>query len=90
MSHRVKFVDPQQHTSGRAPGRLQSREMKPSAFDDRQNACRRKRRYACQGDALDAASLAGVERERRAYRCPICGHWHLATRGSEEGSRRRR
>lgn len=45
-------------------------------------ACRRKRRYATLGDALDAAMLAGVERQREAYRCPVCGHWHLTTRGA--------
>jgi phosphotransferase system HPr (HPr) family protein len=28
--------------------------------------------------ALDAARLAGVERGRKAYLCPICHHWHLA------------
>jgi len=39
--------------------------------------CTRKRRYRTQGDALDAALLAGVERQRSAYRCPLCGHWHL-------------
>lgn len=44
-------------------------------------ACRRKRRYATQGDALDAALLAGVERQRRAYRCALCGTWHLTTAG---------
>jgi hypothetical protein len=54
--------------------------MKPIAIDDRQNNCRTERRYASQGDALDAAMLAGVERERVAYRCPICGRWHLATK----------
>ena len=43
-------------------------------------ACRGKRRYATQGDALDAALLAGVERQRSAYRCPVCGRWHLTTR----------
>ena len=41
--------------------------------------CRGKRRYRTQGDALDAAMLAGVERERRAYVCPWCGRWHLTT-----------
>jgi hypothetical protein len=46
------------------------------------DACRRKRRYASQGDALDAALLAGVERQRHAYRCAVCGHWHLTTTGS--------
>ena len=44
------------------------------------DACARKRRYRSQGDALDAASLAGVERQRSAYRCERCGHWHLATK----------
>lgn len=43
--------------------------------------CTRKRRYRSQGDALDAARLAGVERQRYAYLCPLCGHWHLASGG---------
>ena len=46
----------------------------------RRHACRGKRRYATQGDALDAALLAGVERQRSAYRCAHCGLWHLTTR----------
>ncbi len=40
--------------------------------------CTRKRRYRTQGDALDAAMLAGAGR-RKAYFCPICGHWHLTS-----------
>jgi DNA-directed RNA polymerase subunit RPC12/RpoP len=53
--------------------------MKKPTADERRHACGRKRRYRSQGDALDAALLAGVERERTAYRCPHCGHWHLAS-----------
>lgn len=41
--------------------------------------CQGKRRYRSQGDALDAALVAGVERHRRAYLCPDCGHWHLTS-----------
>jgi hypothetical protein len=41
--------------------------------------CTRKRRYRTQADALDAARLAGVERGRTAYLCPLCGNWHLAS-----------
>lgn len=40
--------------------------------------CIRKRRYRSQGDALDAALLAGAGR-RKAYLCPLCGHWHLTS-----------
>ena len=54
--------------------------MKKPTKDERMHRCARKRRYRTQGDALDAALLAGVERQRTAYRCPLCGHWHLATR----------
>ena len=53
--------------------------MKKPTPDERRQRCTRKRRYRTQGDALDAALLAGVERARVAYRCPLCGHWHLAT-----------
>ncbi|MBP6506657.1 MAG: hypothetical protein KA257_03760 [Opitutaceae bacterium] len=51
---------------------------KPTA-EQRQRMCTRKRRYRSQGDALDAAMLAGVARQRQAYLCPLCGHWHLAS-----------
>ena len=54
--------------------------MKRPTRAERDRACHRKRRYRSQGDALDAALLAGVERHRTAYRCPLCGQWHLATR----------
>ncbi len=47
----------------------------------RDRMCTRKRRYRTPGDALDAALLAGVERRRSAYRCQVCGHWHLTTSG---------
>ena len=55
--------------------------MKKPTAEERRHRCTRKRRYRTQGDALDAALLAGVERERTAYRCPLCGHWHLASTG---------
>ncbi len=42
--------------------------------------CGAKRRYRTQADALDAALVAGVERERTAYRCAICAQWHLTTK----------
>ena len=54
--------------------------MKGFADEARLRACGRKRRYRSQGDALDAALLAGAERERAAYRCAYCGLWHLTSR----------
>lgn len=54
--------------------------MKKPTRDERARMCTGKRRYRSQGDALDAAALAGVERKRSAYRCPLCGHWHLTSR----------
>ncbi len=54
--------------------------MKKPTHEERHHACERKRRYRSQADALDAALLAGVERERVAYRCALCGLWHLATK----------
>jgi hypothetical protein len=42
--------------------------------------CSRKRRYASQADALDAAAILGIERQRIAYHCPVCGRWHLASK----------
>lgn len=53
--------------------------MKKPTADERRQRCSRKRRYRSQGDALDAAVCAGVARERTAYRCPLCGFWHLAS-----------
>jgi hypothetical protein len=53
--------------------------MKEPTREERQLRCFRKRRYRSQGDALDAALVAGVERQRKAYPCPYCKQWHLTT-----------
>lgn len=53
--------------------------MKTPPREIRDRMCTGKRRYRTPGDALDAALLAGVERQRSAYRCKVCGHWHLTT-----------
>ena len=52
---------------------------KKPTLDERKRMCTGKRRYATEGDALDAALLLGVERTRKAYRCPLCQRWHLTT-----------
>ena len=49
--------------------------MKRPTREERHQSCARKRRYRSQGDALDAALLACVERERTSCRCPSCGQW---------------
>jgi hypothetical protein len=54
--------------------------MKKPNREERQRMCVRKRRYRSQGDALDAALLAGAERRQIAYLCPLCRHWHLASK----------
>jgi hypothetical protein len=54
--------------------------MKKPTTEERKRSCTGKRRYRTQGDALDAALVAGVERSRAAYRCALCGHWHLTSR----------
>jgi len=53
--------------------------MKKPTAEERRHRCTRKRRYRSQGDALDAAIVAGVASTRTAYRCPLCGSWHLAS-----------
>ncbi|MBI5768938.1 MAG: hypothetical protein HZA93_14170 [Verrucomicrobia bacterium] len=53
--------------------------MKKPTHDERRRMCTDKRRYRSQGDALDAAALVGYARQRTAYRCPLCGFWHLTT-----------
>jgi hypothetical protein len=53
--------------------------MKKPTADERKRMCTGKRRYRTQGDALDAAAVAGVERQRSAYRCRLCGLWHLTS-----------
>lgn len=53
--------------------------MKPTR-EQLHRTCTRKRRYKTQGDALEAAALLNIERQRTAYLCPHCKHWHLATR----------
>jgi hypothetical protein len=55
------------------------RDLKEPTREERQLRCFRKRRYRSQGDALDAALVAGVERQRKAYQCPYCKQWHLTT-----------
>lgn len=52
--------------------------MKKPTAEERRHRCTRKRRYRTQGDALDAAQVAGVG-HLPAYRCPLCGHWHLTS-----------
>ncbi len=54
--------------------------MKKPTADERKRMCTGKRRYRSQGDALDAALVAGVARNRSAYRCRLCGQWHLTSR----------
>ena len=53
--------------------------MKKPTTDERKRMCTSKRRYRTQGDALDAAVVAGVSGRRTAYRCQLCGLWHLTS-----------
>lgn len=53
--------------------------MKKPTRDERQRMCVRKRRYRSQGDALDAAVVLGLARQREAYHCPLCRQWHLTS-----------
>jgi len=53
--------------------------MKKPTRAERERRCVRKRRYRTEGAALDAALLAGVARQRKAYLCPFCQRWHLAS-----------
>ena len=52
-----------------APIQFPDDRMKKPDPELQQRMCTRKRRYRTQGDALDAAMVAGVERQRQAYRC---------------------
>jgi hypothetical protein len=54
--------------------------MKKPSPDQRQRMCTQKRRYRSEGDALDAALLVTGKWGASAYRCPICGQWHLASK----------
>ena len=64
------------------PGKRVKRrsDMTRPDSEQRRGMCTKKRRYASEGLALQAAAMAGVERGRTAYRCPLCGQWHLASR----------
>lgn len=53
--------------------------LKKPTHDERRRMCTGKRRYQTQGDALDAALLAGVARRRKAYLCALCRQWHLTS-----------
>lgn len=57
--------------------------MKKPTRDEQWRMCRRKRRYRTQGDALDAAAILGLERQRQPYHCPLCGQWHLSSAPSD-------
>jgi len=67
----------------RRPGAIVRPVVKEPTKTERQLRCFRKRRYRSQGDALDAAMIAGVERQRRAYLCQYCKMWHLTTTEGE-------
>ncbi|MEO6995298.1 MAG: hypothetical protein ABI273_16950 [Lacunisphaera sp.] len=54
--------------------------MKKPDKEATKRQCTSKRRYRTQGDALDAALLAGVDQQRSAYRCTICHQWHLTSK----------
>jgi hypothetical protein len=54
-------------------------------------ACRRKRRFATEREADDAAYRARMEgRPLGIYECSWCGGWHLTSRRGEPESQRRR
>jgi hypothetical protein len=53
--------------------------VKKPTQEEKLRMCTRKRRYLTQGDALEAAMVAGVERHRKAYLCSICQRWHLTS-----------
>jgi hypothetical protein len=53
--------------------------VKKPTQEERRRMCVSKRRYRTQGDALDAALVVGVARQRTAYQCPICRQWHLTS-----------
>jgi hypothetical protein len=53
--------------------------VKKPTRDEQKRMCTSKRKFRSQGDALDAALLAGVERRRKAYLCPLCRQWHLTS-----------
>ena len=53
--------------------------MKKPTREVRHRGCTRKRHYKSQGDALQTAGLLSIERQRKAYLCPLCGYWHLTS-----------
>lgn len=63
--------------------------MKKPTREEKKSRCGSKRRYRSQGDALDAAALLGLERQRTAYLCPLCTRWHLASGHARRGELRK-
>lgn len=53
--------------------------MKKPTREETRRMCTGKRRYRTEGDALDAVAVLGLERKRKAYRCALCGFWHLTS-----------
>ncbi len=58
--------------------------MKKPTREATRRMCTGKRRYPNEGTALQAAQLVGVERWRQAYRCTLCGHWHLSSKAARD------
>lgn len=56
----------------------------PDRLQGQIDACRRKRRFASEREADDAAYQARmVGRSLGIYRCDWCGGWHLTSRRTE-------
>lgn len=56
------------------------------SFNQIQN-CRRKRRFATEREADDAAYRARMEGRRLGtYQCDLCGGWHLTSRPDRSGA----
>lgn len=49
--------------------------------------CTRKRTYADRAEAKQAQRAMHTKTGKlyKRYRCPFCGRWHLATRGTKGG-----
>jgi len=60
-------------------------EEKPLRSATQLQACRRKRRFATEREADDAAYRARMEGRRLGvYQCSWCGGWHLTSRAPDE------
>lgn len=66
----------------KARNRPRRRPSQEELREREERACKRKKRYLTQREALEAQALVRLQygQEKGIYRCEYCGGWHLGGR----------